>query len=96
MKWILFAVELLLLFATFNALFMVPGPFDWFNVVAACIGISVSAVCAWFSGKRFLSFRREGRPSWKDLAGTPPAIVWLPLTVAYVARLIQFTIYSRQ
>jgi hypothetical protein len=35
MKWVLFLLSLVALFAANNALFWIPGRYDWFTVVAA-------------------------------------------------------------
>ena len=34
MKWVLFLLSLVALFAANNALFWIPGRYDWFTVVA--------------------------------------------------------------
>src|SRR5579872_6606672 len=77
MKWVLFFFSLLALFAANNALFWLPGKYDWFNFVAAGIGISVAAALAWLSSRRFVRTAPGVRYSWRDIAMAPPSVVWL-------------------
>lgn len=53
MKWVLLSLSLYLLLVAFNVLFMMPGNYDWFNFVAAAVALSLAAVLAWLSIKRF-------------------------------------------
>lgn len=84
MKWVLFLLSLVFLFAANNALFWLPGKYDWFNFVAAGTGISVAAVLAWFSSKRFVKVLPEREYSWKDVAMTPPAVVWFLVILLFL------------
>src|SRR5579885_1218784 len=92
MRWLLFVLELFLLFVTFNALFMLPGAVNWFTFVAPCVGISLSAVCAWFSAKKFLGFQPKRQMKLSDAAGTLPGGLWIPVVLIYVGRLTQLAL----
>jgi len=73
MKWFLFALSLFSLLVAYNALFMLPGSYDWFGIAVAAVAILAAAVCAWFSGRRFAS----KQATWRELMLTPPAVIWL-------------------
>jgi len=73
MKWLLFALSLFALLVAYNALFMLPGSYDWFGFTAAGVAISIAAVCAWFSGRRFAGKQATRR----ELMLSPPAVIWL-------------------
>ena len=78
MKWILLVLELLMLFAANNALFWLPGPYDWFNFVAAGVGICLAGLFGWLSSKRFAkSSSTGGEASWKRAIAAPPAVIWI-------------------
>jgi len=84
MKWVLLALELLMLFAANNALFMLPGHYDWFNAVAASTGILLAALFAWLSSKRFAESSTAGA-RWKKLAAAPPAVIWIFMMALFSA-----------
>jgi len=73
MKWLLFLLSLVALLFAYNALFMMPGNYDWLNFAIAGVAIPVAAILAWLSGKRFTS----DRATLKELMLTPPAVVWI-------------------
>jgi len=72
MKWVLLALSLYALLVAYNVLFLVPGNYDEFNFVAAGAAISVAAVLAWFSGRKFA----KKQATWKELMSTPPVVIW--------------------
>lgn len=76
MKWVLFLLSLVALFVANNTLFWVPGSYDWFTVVAAGIAISIAAVLAWFSSKKFAASTSKGQADLKDVLMAPPAVIW--------------------
>jgi len=80
MKWVLFLLSLVALFAANNALFWLPGRYDWFNFVAAAVAIPVAAVLAWFSSKRFVG----GQATWKEVLTAPPAVIWFFVVVVFL------------
>ncbi len=77
-------LSLIFLFAANNALFWLPGKYDWFNFVAAGTGISVSAVLAWFSSRRFVKTAPGREYSWKDVAMAPPSVIWFVVIVLFL------------
>jgi len=77
MKWVFLVLELLMLFFTFNTLFMVPEQYDLFTTVAASTGIFLAALAAWLSSKRFAKSTSGEQPTWKNVATAPPAIIWI-------------------
>ena len=82
MKWVLLALELLMLFFVNNTLFLVPEPYDRFTAIAASTGIVLAAVFAWLSGKRF-AISSTADASWKKLAATPPVVIWIFVVVLF-------------
>jgi hypothetical protein len=76
MKWLLFLLSLIFLFAANNALFWAPGSYDWLNFTAAGIGILLAAVLAWLSSRRFVRTVPGVQHSWRDIAMAPPLVVW--------------------
>lgn len=77
MKWFFFFLDLFGLFIANNALFWIPGKYDWFNFVVAGISILFAAACAWFSSMKFTKPVAGGRPSLSDIIQAPPAVIWL-------------------
>lgn len=73
MKWIFFALSLLGLFVANNALFWMPGNYDWLIFTFAGIGILFAAIFALLSGKRFA----KEQTGWKALVVTPPVVIWV-------------------
>ncbi len=96
MKWVLFLLSPVALFAANNALFWVPGRYDWFTAVAAGTAISTAAVLAWFSSKKFVGSTSKGQAPLKDLLMAPPAVVWLlVMLVFWLAGLLRITSLAR-
>ena len=77
MKWLLFLLSLFALFVANNALFWLPGKYNWFSFVMAGTAIAVAAACAWFSGKRFAKSAHGMRPRFRDVVMTLPATIWI-------------------
>lgn len=77
MKWVLFLLSLIALFVANNALFWVPGKYDWFTAVAASIAILTAGVLAWFSSKKFARSTLGTQVTWKNVVMAPPAVIWL-------------------
>lgn len=84
MKWVYFLFSVIFLFAANNALFWIPGRYDWFNFTAAGIGISLAALLAWLSSRRFVGTSLGVHYSWRDIAMTPPALVWFAVIMLFV------------
>jgi hypothetical protein len=83
MKWVLLALELLMLFFANNALFFLPDDYGWFNFVAGGIGILIAAVSAWFSGKMFVKSSIRGSIDLPKVASTPPGVIWIAVVGAF-------------
>ena len=74
MKWLLFIASLIALLFAYNALFMMPGNYDWLNFTVAGIAVSVAALLAWLSGRRFAP---NHAATLKELMLSPPAVIWI-------------------
>ena len=77
MKWVLFLLSLIALFVANNALFWVPGKYDWFTAIAASVAIATAGVLAWLSSRMFARSSLAAQASWKSVVMAPPAVVWL-------------------
>lgn len=77
MKWMLFLLSLIALFVANNAIFWLPGKYDWFNAAAAGIAILSAGVLAWFSSRMFARSTLGAHATWKNVAMAPPAVIWL-------------------
>ena len=97
MKWLFFGLSLLSLFAANNALFWLPGQYDWFNFVAAGVAISLALLFAWLSARRFAASTSATQPTWRDLARTPPATICIFVLLLLVAiGLLKFVAYAHR
>jgi hypothetical protein len=96
MKWTLFLLSLFALFAANNALFWLPGSYDWFNFVAAGIAIFVAAILAWFSSKRFVQPTSGALVTWNKVVMAPPAVIWLFVILLFcLLGLMKIVVYYR-
>ncbi len=77
MKWFLLLLSLILLFAANNALFWIPGRYDWFNFTFAGGAIILAALFAWLSSRRFAVTAQGGKYAWKSIIVAPPSVIWL-------------------
>jgi len=84
MKWVLFLLSLVFLFAANNALFWAPGKYDWLNFTAAGVGISLAAGLAWLSSRRFVRTAPGVQYSWRDIAMAPPTVVWFLVILLFL------------
>lgn len=84
-KWILFAMELVLLFFANNTLFMVPERYDWFTGISVGIAITAAAICAWFSSRRFARDLCPGRTRLKNVVMAPPNVIWVFVISVFAA-----------
>ena len=72
-KWFLFLPSVFGLFVANNALFWLPGPYSWFNFVAATIGIVAGILLAYLSSRRFVTAPSMTQPTWLDVMSAPRA-----------------------
>lgn len=77
MKWVFFALELLMLFAANNALFFVPRRYDLFTFVAVATAIILAALFAWLSSRKFGNGVRAQQLGWRSLLSAPPTVIWI-------------------
>jgi hypothetical protein len=77
MRWLLSILTALCLWVAFNALFMLSGPYDSFNFLAAGISITLAIVCAWFGGRRFVSGVVTKRRTTGSIWTSPPMVICL-------------------
>lgn len=75
MKWLYFALTIISLWVTFNALFMLPGNYDAFNFSAAAVAILFAISFAWLGGRKFMNTNSRRRRKYRSLWATPPSIV---------------------
>jgi hypothetical protein len=72
-KWLLFAVEIFLLWVLCNTLFLVPGPYKGERGVIIIVTALLAAVVAWGSGRMF-GLKNTPSSLGKTLS-TPPAVI---------------------
>jgi hypothetical protein len=90
MRWLFSILTVLLLWAAFNALFMLSGRYDPFNFPAAGISIALAIVCGWFGGRRFVSGVATKRRTAGSIWTTPPMLICLTgLVVIALAALLR-------
>ena len=90
MKWLLFLVSLVALLFAYNALFMMPGNYDWLNFAISGLAISAAAILAWLSGKKF----SRGQATFRELMLTPPVVIWIFVALLFCgAGLIRVVAY---
>ena len=95
MKWLFFLLSLLALFVANNALFWLPGHYDWFNFVAAGIAIALAVLFAWLSSRRFAMSGSTIRPTWKTIAKAPPATICIFVLLLFLTvGLMKFVAYA--
>jgi len=87
LKWLLFMVEIFLLWVLCNTLFLVPGPYKGERGVIIIVAALLAAVAAWGSGRMFGS---ETAPfSLRKTLSTPPVVICIfVLTVASVVMIV--------
>ena len=85
MKWLLLLLSLMALFVANNALFWLPGKYDWFNFVAAGLAILIAGVLAWFSSKRFAATTVGAHASSKNVVMAPPMAIYLFVLLIFLA-----------
>ncbi len=74
-KWLLFGIEIFLLWVLCNTLFLVPG--SYIGERGLIIGVSalLSAVVAWTSGRMFQSTSSDGSTSLGKTLSAPPVVI---------------------
>ena len=85
MKWVLFLLSLLALFAANNVLFWMAGKYDAFTLVAAPISISAAVVLAWLSSKRFAKQTARTSPGLAEILQAPPAVICIFVLLLFSA-----------
>ena len=83
MKWLLFLLSLFALFVASNALFWLPGKYNWFSFLMAGTAIAVAAASAWFSGKRFATSAHGMQPRFMDVVMTLPPTIWIVVILLF-------------
>jgi hypothetical protein len=86
-KWLLFAVEIFLLWVLCNTLFLVPGPYKGERGVIIIVAALLAGIVAWGSGKMFGS--QNATPSTGKTLTTPPAVICIfVLVIAAVVMVV--------
>jgi hypothetical protein len=74
-KWLLFGVELFLLWVLCNTLFLVPGPYRGERGVIIAASAVLAALAAWTSGRLFQRSSTDGSPSLGKTFSSPPVVI---------------------
>jgi MFS superfamily sulfate permease-like transporter len=74
-KWLLFAVEIFLLWVLCNTLFLVPGPYRGDRGIIIAVSTVLAAVVAWTSGRLFQRPSPDGSRSLGKTFSSPPVVI---------------------
>jgi hypothetical protein len=85
MRWFFFFLSLLALFVANNALFWVPGHYDWFTFMAAGISISLALIFAWLSSRKFVAASPVAQSTWRHSLKSPPLAICLFVLLLFLA-----------
>jgi hypothetical protein len=85
---LLFALSIVCLWVSFNALFMVPGPYDSTTNTIAGAGIVAALGFAAASGKQFIAATTSRRIRPRRLWSTTPVIAWLVIVLVFGGMLL--------
>jgi hypothetical protein len=83
-KWILFGVEIFLLWVLCNTLFLVPGPYRGDRGIIIVVSAVLAALVSWSSGRLFQRTSTDGAPLSKTFSSPPVVICIFVLVVATV------------
>jgi hypothetical protein len=84
-KWLLFGVEIFLLWVLCNTLFLVPGPYIGDRGAIIVVSAVLATLVAWTSGRLFQRTSADRAPSLSKTFSSPPvAICIFVLAVATV------------
>jgi hypothetical protein len=72
-KWLLFGVEIFLLWVLCNTLFLVPGPYRGDRGIIIAVSAVLAALVSWTSGRLFQ--RTDGAPSLSKTFSSPPVVI---------------------
>ena len=74
-KWILFGVEIFLLWVLCNTLFLVPGPHRGDRGIIIVVSAVLAALVSWASGRLFQRTSTDGAPSLSKTFSSPPVVI---------------------
>jgi len=74
-KWLLFGVELFLLWVLCNTLFLVPGPYRGDRGIIIVVSAVLAALVSWTSGRLFQRTSTDGAPSLGKTFSSPPVVI---------------------
>ncbi len=84
-KWVLFGVELFLLWVLCNTLFLVPGPYRGDRGIIIVVAAVLAALVSWTSGRLFQRTSTDGVPPLSKTFSSPPVVICIfALAVAAV------------
>jgi hypothetical protein len=90
MKWLMFGVELFLLWIFYNTTLLVPGDYDLLRFIFIAVAAALSLLCAYVSGTRFKSaFSGEYKANW-EVISTPPLVIWIFVTAIIIFSVLRF------
>ena len=74
-KWLLFGVEIFLLWVLCNTLFLVPGPYRGERGIIIVVAAMLAALVSWTSGRLFQRASTDGAPSLSKTFSSPPVVI---------------------
>lgn len=74
-KWLLFGVELFLLWVLCNTLFLVPGPYRGDRGIIIAVSALLAALVSWTSGRLFQRTSADDGPSLSKTFSSPPVVI---------------------
>lgn len=74
-KWLLFAVELFLLWVLCNTLFLVPGPYRGDRGIIIAVSAVLAALVSWASGRLFQRTSTAVAASLRKTFSSPPVVI---------------------
>ncbi len=86
LKWLLFAVELFILWVLCNTLFLVPGPLVGARGLIILVAAPLAAGVAWASGRMFQILPSDEPVRISSILSSPPVVICIfVLSVATLA-----------
>jgi hypothetical protein len=75
LKWLMFVVEIFLLWVLCNTLFLVPGPYAGERGLIIAVTAPLAAAVAWTSGRLFQSSSTNESASLGKILSSPPVVI---------------------
>jgi hypothetical protein len=78
-----FLLSLVALWVAYNALFMLPGKYDYFNFVVAGFGVGLGVLFASMSSRRFAGQASEKRVPIAHILKAPPMAICIFILILF-------------